>query len=76
MATEITMPKLGFSMNEGEIAEWMFGDGERVEKGEVLFAIESDKSTTEIESPASGTLKVLVQAGATKEVGEVLGLIE
>jgi pyruvate/2-oxoglutarate dehydrogenase complex dihydrolipoamide acyltransferase (E2) component len=76
MATEILLPKLGFSMNEGELAEWLVADGETVTEGQPLFALESDKSTNEVESPASGTLKILKQVGETYEVGTVLGLIE
>lgn len=76
MATEIILPKLGFSMSEGELAEWLVADGSAVTEGEPLFALESDKSTNEVEAPASGTLKILAQAGETYEVGTVLGLIE
>jgi pyruvate/2-oxoglutarate dehydrogenase complex dihydrolipoamide acyltransferase (E2) component len=76
MATEILLPKLGFSMNEGELAEWLVADGETVTEGQPLFALESDKSTNEVEAPASGTLKILKQVGETYEVGTVLGLIE
>lgn len=59
MATEVILPKLGFSMNEGE----------------PLFALESDKSTQEVEAPASGTLKILKPAGETYEVGTILAEI-
>lgn len=76
MATEILLPKLGFSMNEGTLAEWMFADGEEVKEGEILYLLESDKSANEVESPASGRLKVLKEEGQTYEVGTVLGLIE
>lgn len=76
MATEILLPKLGFSMNEGELAEWLLNDGAQVTAGEPLFSLESDKSTNEVESPASGTLRIYKQAGETYEVGTVLGVIE
>lgn len=75
MATQILLPKLGFSMNEGMVAEWLVADGGAVKEGEPLFALESDKSTQEVEAPASGTLRILKQAGATYEVGTVLGEI-
>ncbi|QQV77665.1 dihydrolipoamide acyltransferase [Sphingomonas aliaeris] len=75
MATEVLLPKLGFSMNEGELVEWMVADGAQVTAGEPLFALESDKSTNEVEAPASGTLKILKQAGETYEVGTVIGEI-
>ena len=76
MATEILLPKLGFSMSEGVLAEWLVADGGEVKEGEPLFALESDKSTNEVESPATGKLKILKETGETYEVGTVLGLIE
>ncbi|KTR83653.1 pyruvate/2-oxoglutarate dehydrogenase complex dihydrolipoamide acyltransferase (E2) component [Novosphingobium fluoreni] len=76
MATEILLPKLGFSMNEGTLSEWLVADGATVNEGDPLFSLESDKSTNEVESPATGTLKILKQTGETYEVGTVLGTIE
>jgi pyruvate/2-oxoglutarate dehydrogenase complex dihydrolipoamide acyltransferase (E2) component len=76
MAVEILLPKIGFSMNEGSVAEWMVADGGEVTEGQPLFALESDKSTNEVEAPASGKLQIIVQAGGDPvEVGTVLGLI-
>lgn len=76
VATEILLPKIGFSMNEGILAEWLVEDGAQVTEGQPLFALESDKSTNEVESPASGTLKIIASTGETYEVGAVLGIIE
>jgi len=76
MATEILLPKLGFSMNEGTLSEWLVADGGKAVEGQPLFALESDKSTNEVESPATGTLKILKQPGEVYEVGTVLGIIE
>ena len=76
MATEILLPKIGFSMNEGQIAEWMFGDGEAVIEGEALFLLEADKSTNEVEAPASGVLRIIGIEGETYAVGTVIGHIE
>jgi pyruvate/2-oxoglutarate dehydrogenase complex dihydrolipoamide acyltransferase (E2) component len=76
MATEVLLPKLGFSMNEGLLAEWLVADGGQAVEGEPLFALESDKSTNEVESPATGTLKILKQIGETYEVGTILATIE
>ena len=76
MSTDILLPKIGFSMNEGQIQEWLAADGASVTTGQPLFTLESDKSTTEIESPATGTLKIIVPSGETCEVGTVLGRIE
>jgi pyruvate/2-oxoglutarate dehydrogenase complex dihydrolipoamide acyltransferase (E2) component len=76
LAVEVLLPKIGFSMNEGSVAEWLVPDGGEVTEGQALFLLESDKSTNEVEAPASGTLQILVQAGGDPvEVGTVLGLI-
>lgn len=76
MAVEVLLPKIGFSMNEGAVAEWLVADGGDVIEGQPLFALESDKSTNEVEAPASGRLQIIVQAGGDPvEVGTVLGLI-
>lgn len=76
MATEILLPKIGFSMNEGTLAEWMAEDGAQVTEGEPLYALESDKSTNEVDAPATGTLRIKATVGETYEVGTVLGIIE
>jgi len=75
MSTQILLPKLGFSMNEGTVAEWLVADGATIKEGEPLFTLESEKSAQEIEAPASGTLKILKPAGEVYEVGTVLGEI-
>lgn len=76
MATEILLPKIGFSMNEGTLAEWLVANGGQAIEGQPLFAVESDKSTNEVDSPATGTLRILKDAGETYEVGTLLGMIE
>ena len=76
MATEVLLPKIGFAMNEGEVAEWLAADGDSVAAGQPLFLLEADKSTNEVEAPASGTLRILKPAGETYEVGTVIGMIE
>jgi pyruvate/2-oxoglutarate dehydrogenase complex dihydrolipoamide acyltransferase (E2) component len=75
MATEILLPKLGFSMNDGVLTEWLVADGVQVKKGDPLFALESEKSVQEVEAPESGVLRIIKQPGETYEVGTVLGEI-
>ena len=76
MAVEILLPKIGFSMNEGVVAEWLVADGGEVTEGQPLFALESDKSINEVEAPASGLLEIFIEAGGDPvEVGTVLGTI-
>jgi pyruvate/2-oxoglutarate dehydrogenase complex dihydrolipoamide acyltransferase (E2) component len=75
MAIEVLLPKIGFSMNEGVLSEWLVADGAQVSEGQPLFSVESDKSVNEIESPAAGTLKILKEVGETYTVGTVLAVI-
>jgi pyruvate/2-oxoglutarate dehydrogenase complex dihydrolipoamide acyltransferase (E2) component len=76
MAVEVILPKIGFSMTEGTLSEWLVADGGQVKQGEPLFSLESDKSTQEVESPASGTLRIRVATNETYDVGTVLAVIE
>jgi pyruvate/2-oxoglutarate dehydrogenase complex dihydrolipoamide acyltransferase (E2) component len=76
MSTEILLPKLGFSMNEGVLTRWLVEDGAAVAQGQPLYELESDKSLQEVEAPANGRLRILVTAtGETYPVGTVLGEI-
>lgn len=75
MTTEVILPKLGFSMNEGKLVEWLVADGADVAEGAPLFAIESDKSINEVEATVSGKLTILKQPDETYEVGTILGTI-
>jgi pyruvate/2-oxoglutarate dehydrogenase complex dihydrolipoamide acyltransferase (E2) component len=76
MAVEILLPKIGFSMNEGQVAEWLAKDGDQVTEGQPLFSLEADKSTNEVEAPATGKLRIVAETGQTFEVGTVLGYID
>ncbi|MBL0965972.1 MAG: dihydrolipoamide acyltransferase [Blastomonas sp.] len=75
MPAEIRIPKLGMSVTEVTLVEWMFGDGETVEKGDVLYTVETDKSTTEIEAQESGVLHVTGEEGESYRIGDVIGTI-
>ncbi|MGB5846141.1 MAG: biotin/lipoyl-containing protein, partial [Anaerolineales bacterium] len=62
MITEIILPKLGQTMEEGAIIEWFKKEGDSVKRGDVLFSVESDKAVLEVEATARGFLrKILVQ---------------
>jgi pyruvate dehydrogenase E2 component (dihydrolipoamide acetyltransferase) len=66
---EVILPKLGQTMEFGTIIEWLKQEGDPVQRGEVLFTVESDKATLEVESPTKGYLrKILVPAGEEKPV--------
>ena len=75
MAFQVLLPKIGFSMNEATLSEWMVADGTTVSEGQPLYALESEKSVQEIEAPASGTLKIIAAVGEVYEVGAVLAEI-
>jgi pyruvate/2-oxoglutarate dehydrogenase complex dihydrolipoamide acyltransferase (E2) component len=73
---DIILPKIGFSTTEAQIAEWLVEDGATVTEGQPLFSIESDKSTNEVEAPASGKVTITGVVGETYEVGTVIGSID
>ena len=75
MAVEILMPKLGMTMEEGKLIEWSKDEKDQVAKEELLFIIESDKVTFEVESPASGILTILKEADEVFPVGTLLGYL-
>jgi pyruvate dehydrogenase E2 component (dihydrolipoamide acetyltransferase) len=69
MANEIVLPKLGQTMKEGTLVNFRFAAGDRVTAGDILFDIETDKATLEMESEVDGFVKaVLVEAGQTVPV--------
>jgi pyruvate/2-oxoglutarate dehydrogenase complex dihydrolipoamide acyltransferase (E2) component len=68
------MPKLGLTMTAATLVEWRKQDGEWVEKGDPLFVLASEKSTLEIEAPASGALHVLIPAGERVPVSQPIAL--
>ena len=76
MATEVLMPKLGLTMTEGTILEWKKKEGDPVRKGDLLFSVETDKLTNDVEADADGTLlKILVPEGETSGCKTVIAYI-
>jgi pyruvate dehydrogenase E2 component (dihydrolipoamide acetyltransferase) len=76
VAIEVVLPMLGITVEKGTIVEWMKKEGDPVEKGEIIFIVEVEKATTEVESPASGILgKILVPEGIEVPVLTVVGVI-
>jgi pyruvate dehydrogenase E2 component (dihydrolipoamide acetyltransferase) len=73
MAKEVRLPQLGQTMEEGTIVNCLIKAGDEVKKGDVIFEIETDKATLEMESPADGFVKhILVEVDQTLAVGESL----
>jgi pyruvate dehydrogenase E2 component (dihydrolipoamide acetyltransferase) len=73
---DIFMPALSSTMTEGKIVQWLKKPGDRVERGESVLVVESDKADMDVESFQDGFLAVvLVEAGGTAPVGDTIGLI-
>ena len=70
MLTEIIMPKAGSEMEEGQIVKWLKKEGDKVEAGEIILEIMTDKVNMEIEAEASGTLLKIL-----KHDGEIVPVI-
>ena len=76
MLTEIKLPKLGETMEEGLITRWLAQEGDRVERGQPLFEVQTDKVNIEYESPAAGyLLRILIPPEQTVPVLSVVGYI-
>ncbi len=73
---KVTMPRLDESMHTGKLIEWLKKEGDRVREGEPIAVVEGEKTTFEIESPASGLLrKTLHPSGSEVPVDEPIALI-
>jgi pyruvate dehydrogenase E2 component (dihydrolipoamide acetyltransferase) len=70
--SDLVMPRLSDTMEEGTILRWLKRDGEQVERGEELVEIETDKATMTYESDQAGVLEIVAQEGDTLPVGEVI----
>ena len=78
MAIEIVMPRLGWTMEEGIFGEWLKKDGEEVKSGDLIFTVESDKATQEVETFDNGILRIPPdgpKAGDVIPVGGLMGYI-
>ena len=76
MATEVHMPKLGLTMEEGTIEEWKVKEGDTVKKGDIIFSVSTDKMTNDIEAEADGVLiKILVPEGETAPCKSVIAYL-
>ena len=76
MSSPILIPKLGVSMTEGTLIEWLVADGSVVAEGDVIYLIETDKVENEVTATASGTIRMTGEEGETYAVGESIGEIE
>ena len=75
MSIKLTIPKLEMSMSEGTLAEWVVADGTDVKEGDVIYILETNKASRDIEAPASGKLVHRAEAGETYDCGTEIGEI-
>ncbi|MFI5338622.1 MAG: biotin/lipoyl-containing protein, partial [Candidatus Methylomirabilales bacterium] len=76
MATRIDMPQLGLTMEKGTILQWLRAEGEKLEKGQPVVLIQTEKVEYEVEAPATGTLlKVVAKEGEELPVGAPMGIL-
>src|SRR5260370_23810666 len=74
--SEVTMPRLSDTMQEGTIAHWLKKAGDEVKKGDILAEVETDKATMDLEAYEAGTLQqILVQDGETVPIGQAVPVI-
>lgn len=75
MATDVLIPKLGMTMTEGTVAEWLVPHGAQVRAGDIVYRLETEKIEFQVEAEADGTLHHAVPAGTTLPPGSVVGYI-
>jgi len=74
---ELKMPKMGESITEGTIINWLINEGDSFNEGDIILEVATDKVDNEVPAPASGTLiKTMFQAKDVVPVGEVLAILE
>src|SRR5256885_16736400 len=72
----VTMPKWGIEMTEGTLAQWSVREGQRVNKGDPLLEVETEKIVNTVESPAAGTLRrIIATPGEVKPVGSLIAVL-
>lgn len=76
MSVEVRVPKLGMSMTEGVLVEWLVSDGAVVEEGTPIYSLEIEKACQEVPAPAGGVLRIIGKAGETYAVGDLIARIE
>lgn len=76
MAVDIVIPQAGESVTSGVLSRWLKNEGDLVKRDETVLELETDKVNLEVPAPASGALKISVKAGATVNIGQVVGAID
>ncbi|PYM13702.1 MAG: hypothetical protein DMD81_20285 [Candidatus Rokuibacteriota bacterium] len=74
--TKVVMPKLSEQMESGKVIKWLKNEGDRIQGGDILAEVETDKADVEMEAFGAGVLrKILVPAGTSAPVGSLIGVI-
>jgi pyruvate/2-oxoglutarate dehydrogenase complex dihydrolipoamide acyltransferase (E2) component len=77
MKVALKLPRLSMNMEEGTVTAWHRQPGERFRAGDILYEVETEKVTSEVEAPCGGVLlEILAQPGTTVEVGAPVCRIE
>src|ERR1044072_8041651 len=76
MATQVVMPKLSPTMEEGQLARWLKKEGDKVSMGEPLAEIDTDKATMEMQALSNGVLrKILIKEGESAPLGQPIAIV-
>ena len=76
MPTQLLMPRLSQDMESGRIVEWLKKEGDRVERGQSVLLVETDKAEVDVEAPETGLLRrILAPVGTDAAIGSVLAII-
>ena len=75
MPKEIYLVKVGMTMTEGMVSEWYVADGAAVKKGELVYALETEKVNLDVDAEADGIVKHAVEPGVMLAPGDVVGYI-
>ncbi len=77
MEVQVKMPRLGEEMTKGTVVEWLKKEGDKVTDKEILFVVDTEKATLEVEAGVSGTLKkILVDTGIETPIGKPIAIVE
>jgi|TARA_B100001750_G_C14935237_1_gene316093 pyruvate dehydrogenase E2 component (dihydrolipoamide acetyltransferase) len=77
MKVRLKLARIGMNMEEGTIVEWHKKEGEAFQEGDILYSVETEKVTQEVDAPGAGVLaEILVEAGDIAEVGEDVCIVE
>ena len=75
MKKEVQVPSVGESITTGIIVSWLKHNGDRVDEGDTLYELETDKAVLDIPSPAAGTLEILIDEGTEVSIGQTVALL-